>query len=94
MDYSVQTKVGTITISEEIIFNTIKNIAKTLSFYEIEDIEFNKNIKGLITFIIKLKNNNSSVNYVDYISKFQRRLERGIAASLNLTNFFSIIVFN
>ncbi len=94
MDYSVQTKVGTITISGEIIFNTIKNIAKTLSIYEVTDIQFGKNVNGLITFFIYLKNNDSSVSYIDYISKFQKRLERGIAASLNISNFFSVIVLN
>lgn len=94
MDYSVQTKVGTITISEEIIFNTIKNIVKTLSAYDVTDIKFGKNVKGLITFFIYLKNNNSSISYIDYITKFQKRLERGIAASLNLSNFFSVIILN
>lgn len=92
MDYSFETNTGTITIGQKTILNTVKKIAKSLSLYEIADVKIGESIKGLFAFYIYLKNNNSSINYFNYINKLQEKLEKSISVSLNLTNFFSIII--
>ncbi|MDE7434105.1 MAG: hypothetical protein K2M43_03245 [Mycoplasmoidaceae bacterium] len=94
MDYSFQTKFGEITISQNVVYNTIKKVVKGLSFYEVKDIKFEENVRGLVTCYLYLKNNNSSINYIDYIDKFQERLNRSISSSLNITNLFSVIILS
>ncbi len=94
MSYTFHNNIGSITITKEVIVNTIKSITKALSLYEMVDIKFGKNVKGLITFYIYLKKSNPSIDHIEYINKFQKSLEKSIGAALNITNYFSIIILD
>ncbi len=93
MTCKFENKHGTITIPKKVIENTITNIVSSLSLYPVKEVKFTEDTKDVLTFYVMLKNDGSLTNYINYISLLQKSLKKAICSSLNITNFFSIIIF-
>ena len=93
MTCKFETKHRTITIPKKVIEDTITNIVSSLSLYSVKEVKFTEDTKDVLTFYVMLKNDGSLTNYINYISLLQKSLKKAICSSLNITNFFSIIIF-
>ncbi len=93
MTCEFKNKLGTITIPKKVIENTITGIVNSLSLYSVKEVKFAEDTKNILIFYVMLNNDGSLNNYSNYITSLQKSLKKAISSSLNITNFFSIIIF-